>query len=51
MKNLTESAIDRQNVLNNKLALNKIQEQVGLVGMFFKDEYKFTTSNTPFFLC
>jgi hypothetical protein len=49
MKELTESAIDRQNILNNKFALNKIQEHVGFVGMFFNDEYKFTTNQVELF--
>ena len=42
MADLTKSAIDRQNVLNNKFAIEKLQEQLGLSGMLFNDEYKFT---------
>ena len=42
MEDLTKSAIDRQNVLNNKFAIEKIQEYLGLTGMLFHEEYKFT---------
>ena len=43
MKDLTNSNIDRQNILNNRFALEKIQEFVGLPGMLFEGEYRFTT--------
>lgn len=43
MKDLTTSAIDRQNILNNKQALQNIMEYIGLSGMLFQGEYKFTT--------
>jgi hypothetical protein len=42
MKNLTESNIERQNILNNKYALIRIQEYVGFTGMLFEGEYRFT---------
>ncbi len=42
MKNLTNSNIDRQNILNNRFAIAKIQEFIGLPGMLFEGEYKFT---------
>ena len=42
MKDLTVSAIDRQNILNNKKALQNIQEYIGISGMLFENEYKFT---------
>lgn len=42
MKDLTISAIDRQNILNNKVAIENIQVYLGLVGMLFKDEYRYT---------
>jgi hypothetical protein len=42
MKDLTNSNIERQNILNNKYALQGIQEYIGLTGMFFDGEYKFT---------
>lgn len=41
-KDLTMSAIDRQNILNNKIALNTIQEYIGVSGMYFNGEYRFT---------
>jgi hypothetical protein len=42
MKNLTNSNIDRQNILNNKYALKRIQEYIGITGMIFEGEYRFT---------
>jgi len=42
MKDLTVSAIDRQNILNNKPAIENIQSYIGITGMFFQGEYKFT---------
>ena len=35
MKDLTVSNIERQNVLNNRFALNKIQGQLDIIGMLF----------------
>lgn len=43
MKNLTNSNIDRQNILNNRFALEKIQDYIGISGMLFEGEYRFTT--------
>jgi hypothetical protein len=42
MKDLTVSAIDRQNILNNKKAIENIQEYIGITGMMFEGEYRFT---------
>lgn len=42
MKDLTTSDIQRQNILNNKFALEKIREYIGLQGLVFENEYKFT---------
>ena len=42
MNDLTKSTVDRQNVLNNKYAVEKLQEYIGLTGMLFNNEYKFT---------
>ncbi|MDA3906632.1 MAG: hypothetical protein PF484_11210 [Bacteroidales bacterium] len=50
MKNLTDSNIDRQNILNNRFALEKIQEYVGLSGMLFEEEYKFTIQMVAAFM-
>ena len=43
MKDLTNSNIDRQNILNNRFALGKIQEYIGFQGVLFEGEYRFTT--------
>jgi hypothetical protein len=42
MKDLTNSDIDRQNILNNQYALTRIQEYIGLPGMLFENEFRFT---------
>lgn len=42
MKDLTVSAIDRQNILNNQKAIKNIQVYLGIVGMMFEGEYRFT---------
>ena len=42
MNDLTVSNIERQNVLNNKYAIAKIQEHLGVTGMEFEGEYRFT---------
>jgi len=40
-KNLTNTAVSRQNILNNSLAVAEIQKVVGLKGVLFENEYKF----------
>jgi len=42
VKDLTISNIDRQNVLNNQVALKAIQEYIGLSGMYFNNEFVFS---------
>ena len=42
MKDLTISKIERQNVLNNRFAIDKVQEHLGVEGMLFDGEYRFT---------
>ncbi|MDE6159460.1 MAG: DNA-binding protein [Bacteroidaceae bacterium] len=42
MNNLTISNIDRQNVLNNRYAVDVLQKDLGFTGMFFEGEYRFT---------
>jgi predicted nucleic acid-binding protein len=42
MNDLTVSNIERQNVLNNQYAIARIQDNLGVTGMFFDDEYLFT---------
>lgn len=47
--NLTDSAIDRQNILNNPEFLENIQKFLGITGMFYDDEYRFTTAQVADF--
>lgn len=42
MNDLTISNIERQNVLNNRYAVEALQETFGFTGMFFEGEYRFT---------
>ncbi|QTR50826.1 DNA-binding protein [Candidatus Thiothrix anitrata] len=41
-KDLTNSVVERQNILNNHYALTKAEEHLGLGGIEFKGEYVFT---------
>jgi hypothetical protein len=41
-KDLTSSPLDRQNILNNRYALEKIEEHVGLSGTYYEGELLFT---------
>lgn len=41
---LTDSAIDRQNILNNPEFLENIQNFLGITGMLYDGEYRFTTA-------
>ena len=41
-KDLTNSGIELQNILNNKIALKRIQEYIGFTGMFFEGKNRFT---------
>lgn len=43
MKDLTVSNIDRQNILNNPIAIEVIQQHIGATGLFFQTEFCFTT--------
>ena len=42
MKDLTISNIERQNVLNNRFVVKKLQERLDIEGMFFDGEYWLT---------
>ena len=42
MKDLTVSNIERQNILNNRFAINKIQKRLDIAGLEFEGEYRFT---------
>ncbi|MCD6116956.1 DNA-binding protein [bacterium] len=41
-KSLTTSAIDRQNILNNRYAIETIQKEVGIKAVVYKNEYIFS---------
>lgn len=41
-KDLTNSHIDRKNVLNNNLAIKELYGQLGFVGVLFEGKYRFT---------
>ena len=41
MKDLTNTAVSRQNILNNSFAVAEIQKVVGIKGVLFENEYKF----------
>ena len=41
MKDLTNTAVSRQNILNNSLALAEIEKEIGIKGILFESEYKF----------
>ncbi len=42
MKDLTISNIERQNILNNRFAVSKIQDSLDIEGILFENEYRFT---------
>ncbi|MGC4127975.1 MAG: DNA-binding protein [Bergeyella sp.] len=42
-RDLTQSAIDRQNILNNFQAVDNIQSKLEITGLLYENEYKFTT--------
>ena len=42
MNDLTVSNIERQNILNNRYAVDALQENIGFTGMLFEGEYRFT---------
>lgn len=42
MNDLTISNIERQNVLNNRYAVDALQKNLGFTGMLFECEYRFT---------
>ncbi|MFR9585624.1 MAG: DNA-binding protein [Rikenellaceae bacterium] len=49
IKNLTTSNIARQNVLNNQYALKEVENVIGLKGVIFEGEIKFTKSQLASF--
>jgi hypothetical protein len=41
-KDLTNSSVDRKNILNNNIAIQEIYNQVGFCGISFEGKYRFT---------
>jgi hypothetical protein len=41
-KDLTNSSLDRKNILNNNFAIQELYEQVGFYGIKFEGKYRFT---------
>lgn len=46
---LTKSNINRQNILNNKYALEQIQKAAGIEGLLFENQYKMLTEQVALF--
>ena len=42
VKDLTSSPLERQNILNNRYALEKLEEHLGLGGTYYEGELLFT---------
>lgn len=49
MKDLTNSHIDRKNVLNNNTAVKEIYAQLGFLGIFFENKYRYTLNQVAKF--
>lgn len=49
MKDLTNSHIDRKNVLNNNTAVKEIYNQLGFTGIFFENKYRYTLNQVAKF--
>ncbi len=49
-RDLTESKIDRKNILNNTLALNEIQKATGLSGIMFQGKHIFVKEQVASYL-
>ncbi len=49
MKDLTNSEIDRKNVLNNNLAISEAYQQIGFRGVMFENKYRFTKQQVALF--
>ena len=43
-KDLTNSGLDRKNILNNNIAIQEVYQQVGFYGIKFDGKYRFTKS-------
>ncbi len=42
MKDLSNSLIDRKNILNNNIAIQEVYRNIGFYGVKFEDKYRFT---------
>jgi len=42
LKDLNQSNIQRQNILNNNIAIEKISKYIDFTGIYFQEEYKYT---------
>lgn len=42
MKDLTNSSIERKNILNNNQAIGEIYKQIGFYGILYENKYRFT---------
>lgn len=49
MKDLTNSHIDRKNVLNNNTAIKEMYGQLGFIGIMFESKYRFTLNQVAKF--
>ena len=49
-KDLTTSRLDRQNILNNEIAVEEIQEKSGIEGIVWNQKLYFTREMTAIFL-
>ena len=48
-KDLTNSQIERKNVLNNNYAIKEIYENVGFIGIMFEKKYRFTKQQVAYY--
>lgn len=48
-KLLTTSSIDRKNILNNTFAVKHLQDDVGITGLLFEDQYVLTSKQVAVF--
>ena len=48
-KDLTNSSVDRKNILNNNIAIQEIYNQVGFYGISFEGKYRFTKQQVAHF--
>ncbi|MCA9338539.1 DNA-binding protein [Candidatus Saccharibacteria bacterium] len=48
-KELIDSSVDRKNILNNSFAIAELQGQLGIGGVLFEGEYRYTTQQVADF--